>query len=468
MNSANRVIPGNSLFTIVEGSTWKAVETNLSLHINNLEYFLYNTVTHETITLCDYDDSECIRALQGQGFYMLDPKTYGEDRYAYPAIYKSPGIVWDQSEERTTNGDWTMMSKEMDDDDGSDIAVTPENPVYVIYNDGRRNNTGMGLYYLGNSHQYALAEYGLKGRETPFKYIPLWMSDGMDLYKDQPSFPRPGGAREGLTTGILEHKGKYHVIFQDETNQFKRISFKLKNGNGFAVGGEKRLKTKLIHKLETKKSVDLNGDGIFGAPPDQTDGLSGGEYNNAAFSNKIGDRKLLRKLQSGGLVIYLSHPTTNIDYADQADPYMFLDDCSTQRNLNTQGKAEAEAIGAGFVANDILIGEVIVSEYCRTKDTAIIAYGGYDVVDSNLNLLPFENYTKEQLDAYHDKISPILSQGVERGNKVIVGHDDPFEGATNIRPNPPGTAYVLKPNNGDSFEIIARLEPNDWAFGADI
>ena len=62
----------------------------------------------------------------------------------------------------------------------------------------------------------------------------------------------------------------------------------------------------------------------------------------------------------------------------------------------------------------------------------------------------------------------MLSKGSKNGNKVIVGHDDPFEGSTNIYSDPQGTAYVLKPNGGDSFEIIARLEPNDWAFGANI
>ena len=78
------------------------------------EYMLYNTVTHETITLCDYDDAECIAALQEQGYYMLSPETYGEDAYAYPAIYRSPGIVWDQSEENKTNGDWTLYSEIID------------------------------------------------------------------------------------------------------------------------------------------------------------------------------------------------------------------------------------------------------------------------------------------------------------------------------------------------------------------
>jgi len=77
---------------------------------DGVEYYIYNNVTDEKITLCDYDDESCIAALQQQGFYMLSPEIYGEDAYDYPAIYKSPGIVWDQSEERKTNGDWTMYS----------------------------------------------------------------------------------------------------------------------------------------------------------------------------------------------------------------------------------------------------------------------------------------------------------------------------------------------------------------------
>ena len=437
-------------------------------------YMLYNTVSHETVTLCDYDDAACIAALQAEGFYMLSPETYGDDAYAYPAIYKSPGIVWDQSEERTTNGDWTMMSREVETGDGDDHShgddstEAIENPVYVTYNDGRRNNTGMGLYYLGGTHEIGLAPYGMERNETPSKFIPLWMSDSMDIYSDLPDFPRPGGATEGVTTGIVEYKGKTHVVYENKKGNYKKISFEISDGNGIASGGEKRAKDKWINKVETKKSIDINGDGVFGNLADQTDGLSEGEYNNASFDNKIkNDKKLLKKLQQGGMVIYLRHTTTEIDYADQADPDMSLDDCSTQRMLNDQGIAEAEAIGAGFAANDILIGTVISSEYCRAKDTATIAFGGYDTVDENLNFLPFEDYTNEQLDTYHDRVAPMLSEGSTNGNKVIVGHDDPFEGTTNIYPDPQGTAYVLEPK-GDSFDIIAKMQPNDWAFGADI
>ena len=183
------------------------------------EYLLYNSVTHKTITLCDYDDGACIAALQEEGFYMLSPETYG-DKYAYPAIYKSPGIVWDQSEANTTNGEWTMMSREIGagdietldsgktESDGQEgVADTAENPVAVIYNDGRRNNSGMGLYYLRGTHEIGLAPHGVANNETPSKFIPLWMSEGKDIRKDLPDFPRPGGAREGNTTGIVKYRG---------------------------------------------------------------------------------------------------------------------------------------------------------------------------------------------------------------------------------------------------------------------
>ena len=41
---------------------------------------------------------------------MLSEEKYG-DKYEYPAIYKSPGIVWDQSSENKVNGDWMMTSR---------------------------------------------------------------------------------------------------------------------------------------------------------------------------------------------------------------------------------------------------------------------------------------------------------------------------------------------------------------------
>ena len=448
------------------------------------EYYLLNTSSGDEIILCDYSDNECIAALQADGFYMLSPDNYG-DKYDYPAIYTPPGIVWDQSEENKTNGDWSMMSREIDSEDGDggdgsdshggdhdhgdgdhDHGDGESSTVAIIYNDGRRNNTGMGVYFLRGSHEVGLGTYATELNDSPSNFIPLWMSEDKD---EMPNFPSNGGTRNGITTGVIDYNDKHHVVFHNDKGKFKKISFDVNDGVGIATSkGETKAKGKWINKAELATATDINGDGIFGSAKDQTEGLSEGEYNNESFSNKLSDKKLLKQLRKGNMVIYLRHTTTEVDYADQADPDMNLKDCSTQRMLNDQGKAEAAAIGAGFEANDILIGKVITSQYCRAKETADIAFGGYDKVDKNLNFLPYEDYTDEQLDIYHDRVAPMLSKGHKKGNKIIVGHDDPFEGTTNIYPDPQGTAYILKPNDGDSYDLIAKLLPDDWAFGADI
>jgi phosphohistidine phosphatase SixA len=280
--------------------------------------------------------------------------------------------------------------------------------------------------------------------------------------------PRPGGSREGEVTGILQDGAKAHIVFKDENDTFRRQSFDLSDDEGMASGGEKKAKNSWIYKNEIAHAIDLNGDQIFGKPNKKPDGLSEAEYNNTSFENKVNDKKLLRKLQQGGLVIYMRHATTEKDYADQADPNLDLNDPSTQRMLSEQGIEEATNIGAGFKANDILIGKVYSSQYQRAKDTADLAFGKYKE-NSKLNFLPFEDYTDEQLDIYHDRVAPMLAKKPKNSKKntVIVGHDDPFEGTTNIYPDPQGTSYIIDPN-GDNYEILAQLKPNDWAFNADI
>ena len=89
----------------------------------------------------------------------------------------------------------------------------------------------------------------------------------------------------------------------------------------------------------------------------------------------IGKSVLLASLKDGGYVIYFRHATTERDYADQADPLMSLDDCSSQRKLSTQGIKESHEIGVAFASKGIPIGEIIVSEYCRSWKPANHAFG---------------------------------------------------------------------------------------------
>ena len=84
---------------------------------------------------------------------------------------------------------------------------------------------------------------------------------------------------------------------------------------------------------------------------------------------------LLASIKDGGYVIYFRHATTEKDYADQADPLMSLDDCSSQRKLSTQGIKESYAIGMAFASKEIPVSDIIVSEYCRSWKIANLAFG---------------------------------------------------------------------------------------------
>jgi broad specificity phosphatase PhoE len=53
------------------------------------------------------------------------------------------------------------------------------------------------------------------------------------------------------------------------------------------------------------------------------------------------------------------------------DPAAFtLGDCSTQRNLDARGRAQARAVGAAFRERDIRVDGVYTSRWCRCRETA--------------------------------------------------------------------------------------------------
>lgn len=168
---------------------------------------------------------------------------------------------------------------------------------------------------------------------------------------------------------------------------------------------------------------------------------------------------LVAAMQEGGHVIFIRHATTEIDYADQVDAEM--GDCSTQRTLSEDGWDEAKNIGAAFELYDIPVGDVISSQYCRAWQTADLAFGRYDKT-SDLNFEPAEDYTEEQMATMRENVTPHLSAVPSKGNTVLVGHDDPFEAATGIYPEPMGVIFVIRPGGDGDFEVLGHIPPDGW------
>ena len=83
----------------------------------------------------------------------------------------------------------------------------------------------------------------------------------------------------------------------------------------------------------------------------------------------------LALLRAGGLVLALRHALAPGTF----DPPNFrLGDCSTQRNLNDEGRQQARRIGAWFRAQGLTPARVRSSPWCRCVDTAALAFGTHE------------------------------------------------------------------------------------------
>ena len=126
---------------------------------------------------------------------------------------------------------------------------------------------------------------------------------------------------------------------------------------------------------------------------------------------------LIQSLKQGGKLIFIRHA-----YAPGGgDPDDFdIKDCSTQRNLNVNGKIQSTKIGNFFKKNDILIENVYSSEWCRCKDTAKIAFENY-VQKNFLNSFFNSKFEKNKNQQMKD-LKKFINNWEGRKNIVFVTH----------------------------------------------
>ncbi len=84
------------------------------------------------------------------------------------------------------------------------------------------------------------------------------------------------------------------------------------------------------------------------------------------------DPALVQRLREGGYVLYMRHASTDMSRNDSG--MSSYEDCENQRNLTDKGREEARAIGAHIERLRIPIGDVLASPYCRTMETARLAF----------------------------------------------------------------------------------------------
>ena len=162
------------------------------------------------------------------------------------------------------------------------------------------------------------------------------------------------------------------------------------------------------------------------------------------------NKKLINQLEEGGKLIFIRHA-----YAPgSGDPDNFnLNDCSTQRNLSKEGQRQAKYIGEFFRNNKVKIDKVLSSEWCRSKETAKIAFKNFST-NNFLNSFYSSKFAKnkdKQVKALKEYIKKFKSDK----NLVLVTHYVLISEILNYGPSS-GEIVVSNKN----LNIIGSLEIN--------
>ena len=166
--------------------------------------------------------------------------------------------------------------------------------------------------------------------------------------------------------------------------------------------------------------------------------------------------ELLTQLRQGGYVLFLRHTST--DFSQDDSRMKSFEDCATQRNLTDQGRAEARALGEHVKRLKIPIGEVLASPFCRTMETARLAFGKAratnDVRGGPLRADDPKRYEPLRL---------LLGTKPAAGtNTVLSSHGNPFRAVAGPPYLAEGEIAIVRPEGGDKFSVIARIRLTDW------
>ena len=158
-------------------------------------------------------------------------------------------------------------------------------------------------------------------------------------------------------------------------------------------------------------------------------------------------------LREGGTVVLLRHAPA----PGTGDPTGFrLGDCSTQRNLSSEGREQARRIGEQFQANHIPIERVLSSEWCRCLETARLAFG------DRVELFPALNsfFSTQDAEGAQTRTVRALVEGwrAQAGVLVLVTHQVNITALTGIYPAE-GEVLVLRPSATAGFELLIRFRP---------
>jgi len=158
------------------------------------------------------------------------------------------------------------------------------------------------------------------------------------------------------------------------------------------------------------------------------------------------DAALIKNLRQGGYILYMAPAPVDTKQRDAAVITNY-ENCRAQRNLSDKGRSEARAIGEHAKRLGIPVGQVLASPYCRTTETAQLAFGKAE---------------RTQTVRSVDELRKIFATEPAKGtNLAIVSHTLPVN--NDMRTLAPAEMMVVKPDGKSGFSVVGRIRANEWA-----
>jgi len=173
-----------------------------------------------------------------------------------------------------------------------------------------------------------------------------------------------------------------------------------------------------------------------------------------AIAQDAADEPVWSALKAGGHVVLIRHAVTEPGIGDP--PGFRLGDCSTQRNLSAQGRADAQSIGKTFRRRGIPVSDVLSSRWCRCLDTAQLAFGRAmpaAMLDSMFN----DDDPKRNGEKIR-AVKAAIARRSTSGNLVLVTHNRNIQALTGVSPSS-GEMVVVLPDARGELKVVGRLVP---------
>jgi hypothetical protein len=168
------------------------------------------------------------------------------------------------------------------------------------------------------------------------------------------------------------------------------------------------------------------------------------------------DAALLGELRQGGYVLYMRHAST--DFSQNDAKMSSYEDCANQRNLTDKGRAEARTLGEHLKRLKIPIGSVLASPFCRTMETARLAFGKAQPMQEARGG-PARTDDPKRYDGLRKLLASQPSPGT---NTVISSHGNPFHAVAGPPYLAEGEIAVVRPQGDSAFAVVGRIRLQDW------